>query len=328
MGRGPGLAGGRPAFAPASGAPGADGEDPCSEIDRALAAYLERSPWTDSYDLVTGLVGIGVYALGRLPRPEARAGAERVVLRLGELAEETPEGITWRTGPEQLAVREREHFPDGYYNLGVAHGVPGVIVLLARCVAAGVETKRAARLLEGAVAWVLARRGPEPGRRFPFAIAPRVPPKPARTAWCYGDPGVAAALTLAASLTGEASWARAAATHAIEVSSLEPESCGVEDAGLCHGAMGLAHVCHRLYRWTGIEPVRQASRRWFEIGLGMRQPGTGVAGFPAFIPEEGGQPWAADPGLLGGAAGVALALLAATDHLEPTWDIPLLLSAP
>jgi hypothetical protein len=38
--------------------------------------------------------------------------------------------------------------------------------------------------------------------------------------------------------------------------------------------------------------------------------------------------WIADPGLLTGASGIALALLAATTDMEPAWDRMLLVAAP
>ena len=61
----------------------------------------------------------------------------------------------------------------------------------------------------------------------------------------------------------------------------------------------------------------------------MRQPGRGIAGFAAYMPEQEGQErWVADPGLLTGAAGIALALLAATTDIEPAWDQMLLAAIP
>jgi hypothetical protein len=53
----------------------------------------------------------------------------------------------------------------------------------------------------------------------------------------------------------------------------------------------------------------------------------GVAGYSAYLPLEDGAPqWQADPGILTGAAGIALALLAATTPIEPAWDRMMLVS--
>jgi hypothetical protein len=63
----------------------------------------------------------------------------------------------------------------------------------------------------------------------------------------------------------------------------------------------------------------------------MRQVNKQIAGFPARRPNPD-RPneiqWVADPGILTGAAGVALALLAATTDIEPEWDRMMLVSIP
>src|SRR5690606_8891786 len=137
-----------------------DCEGELREVDAALLQYLERSPWSEDYDLISGLVGLGVYALERLPRPEAAAGLGRVIGHLDELAEYHDGGLRWWTRPNWLPLSSRAEYPHGYYNLGLAHGAPGVIALLGRACAAGVEADLAGRLLKGAVPWLMARDTP------------------------------------------------------------------------------------------------------------------------------------------------------------------------
>ena len=60
----------------------------------------------------------------------------------------------------------------------------------------------------------------------------------------------------------------------------------------------------------------------------MRQPGQGIGGYTAqLLGDDGALTWA-DPGLLTGAIGIALALLAATTAVEPAWDRMLLVAIP
>src|SRR5262249_5851933 len=150
------------------------------------------------YDLISGLVGIGVYALEGLPRPSARACLEAVIDRLAELAEERDGGGTWKTPPALLPEGQRARPPPRHPHLGAAHGVPGIIALLGKACGAPVAAATARPLLDGAVAWLLAQRLPAAaGACFPAWIAPDAAPRPARSAWCYGDPGVAATLLVA-----------------------------------------------------------------------------------------------------------------------------------
>ena len=114
--------------------------------------------------------------------------------------------------------------------------------------------------------------------------------------------------------------ARAVATRAAN-------EAGVVDAGLCHGAAGLGHVLNRLYQATRDEEVGDAARFWFERTLDMRKRGGGIGGYRALAArEDGTRYWEDDEGVLTGAAGIALALLAATTAIEPEWDRMLLVS--
>jgi lantibiotic modifying enzyme len=306
--------------------PNFDGEEDLVEIDEALLDHLGQSPWAENYDLISGLVGFGVYALERLPRPAAVACLERVLDRLAETAEHRPEGITWWTDPAWLPAETRAKVPHGYYNLGLAHGVPGVIALLGRVCAAGVALGRARPLLAGAVRWLLAQQGP---CGFAYWVGPGGAEKPTRLAWCYGDPGIAAALLGAARGVDEPAWERAALAAARRAAHRPPEQAGVVDAGLCHGAAGLGHLFNRLFQATGEPWLEEAASSWFQRALAMRRPGRGVGAYEAWQLGEGGGPtWVADRGLLTGAAGIALALLAATAPFEPAWDRTLLLAIP
>lgn len=311
-----------------------DDEDPNEAIDEALKVHLSQSPWRGEYDLISGLVGFGVYALERLPRESAFGCLMLVVDRLDEIAERSAKGITWFTAPELLPPDQSKECPDGYYNLGLAHGVPGVIALLGR-VCATTEKKlqktrsKARSLLNGGVTWLLAQQPKDRTKSFPYWVGPGISAAPARLAWCYGDPGVAAALLQAAHCVNNPVWKRQALLIARRAAARPPEQSGVKDCALCHGAAGVGHIFNRLFQATGKEWLADAARFWFKRTLELRRPGRGIAGFAALRPgpKPGSRKrWIADPGILEGAAGIGLALLAATIPVEPEWDRALLIS--
>lgn len=306
----------------------ADDEDPNAEIDEVLLDYLRQSPWRRAFDLTSGLVGFAVYALERLPRPAARRMLTAVVERLAEVAEARGDGLCWHTPPEGMSEESREHFPAGHENLGVAHGVPGVVSVLAQAVATGVAAERARPLLDGAVAWLLGQQLDDGAESlFPYAVAEGVEPKFSRAAWCYGDPGIAATLLPAARAAGRRDWEEAALAIGRTAAHRPEETCGVRDGCLCHGAAGLGHLFNRLYQATGDETFGGAARAWFRHLLDGRRPGEGVGGYLGYGPgPDGEMRWSADPTFLNGAAGIALALLAATGPVAPDWDRVLLVS--
>ena len=306
------------------------------EIDHVLCdsarTNSEHRIWTGEFDLISGLVGLGVYGLERFPRPAARELLGIILERLAERAEHRADGITWWSDPVEYPDFVKERVMHGCYNLGVAHGTPGVIAFLGRLVAQDIGVSLARELLDGAVSWLMGRRlFDEPGVGFPCWIAPDEAPPATRTGWCYGNAGIAPALLRAAGDIGDATLRREAIRLAVESAQRSVKENNVVDACLCHGAAGNGHLFNRMYQATGEPELCQASRDWFERALELRKPGVGIAGFQnwGLISMRTGElGWLATPGFLDGAAGIGLALLAAVTPVEPAWDRLLLTSVP
>lgn len=284
---------------------GADREDRNGAIDEALTHLLRRYPEQAPYDLIDGLVGIGVYALARWPRPGAEACLSGVVEQLARRAWQDGDGVCWWSPPRDYPI-PLPHRVD----LGLAHGIAGVIAFLARVDRLGLGGQAARPLLDGAVSWLLAHLvETAAGPTVPCIVADGVEPEPARSAWCYGDPGVAAALLLAARDAGQPAWAQAATGLALRAAGRPPGQTGVTDPGLCHGSAGLAHLFNRMYQLTAEPALAEAARFWGERTLEL---------CATAAPSH--------PGLLEGTAGVALALEALCTTAEPVWDQMLLIS--
>jgi lantibiotic biosynthesis protein len=308
-----------------------DTEDRNEAIDEALLQLLARANvWPAPHDLVVGVTGLGVYALQRFPRASAIECLHLVIERLHEHARHDQHGTYWWTPPAGILHSEsRKEYPSGRTDLGLAHGAAGAIALLGGICGAGVEPQVARPLLEEAVSWLLAHPlATEAGPTFPIWLAPDFQPSPARCAWCYGDPGIAAALLLAARGVAAADWERVAVALACRAAERAPEKTGIRDACFCHGTAGLAHIYNRMYQAAGEPKLGHAAVYWLERTLDFyrlaRDDGRAwVQGSPNRA-EPG--PWTGT-GLLEGAAGVALVLLAATTPVEPLWDRMFLVSA-
>ncbi len=308
--------------------PGGVDAGPWEEFDELLPSLVAMLPKESGFDLVSGHVGLGTYALERLPGAGAEECLARIVAELDASARREGRGLAWpRTAPE--GSWQRQVCTGEYVDLGVAHGVAGIIAFLAEVRAAGIETRQTSALLDPAVAWLLDQRidGGE-GPCFPALAAPGIDRAPSRLAWCYGDAGIAGALLHAARCTGEASWEREAIDIARGSLGWSPERSRVVDATLCHGAAGLAHIYNRFFQSTRLEEFHGAAVAWYARTLGLRRPGQGVGGFLARGEAEGRMDWVAEPGFLIGAAGIGLGLLAAVSPGEPAWDRLLLLSGP
>ncbi len=309
----------------------ASDEDLNAEIDAVVLRNLQHFDSDKPYDLISGLVGFGVYFLERLPRDSAAQGIQAVFGHLETLAQFTEAGTTWYSGPELLPEWQRQQCPNGYYNLGVAHGIPGIVHFLSEVSATTiVDEQRSGRLLEGAVNWLISQRRPAgSSSAFSAWIAPGEEPSNSRLAWCYGDMGILAVLLQVSRRAGRDDWNKFANDLLDHCLDWPPEESGVGDAPLCHGAAGVAHIFNRIYQSERDIRCRDAALAWFGRALAMRQPGSGVGGFSSLTRPEPSEPivWDASPAFLDGAIGVALAFLAAMNPVEPCWDRKLLLSA-
>lgn len=274
-----------------------------AKLDQVLLGALEGDPWTGDYELHQGVVGLGTYALERLPRPAATRMLRRVIHHLGAGAERAGAGLAWPSVDE----RGRKQ-----YLLGLSHGSAGMIAFLARMCELGVARARARRLLDDAMDLLLDQQlPPESTSRFPAALIPGEEGVACRSAWCHGDVGIAAALLLAARAAAEPRWERFALELARDVARRSEAESGIVDPTVCHGALGTAHLLNRMAQATGDTTLRTGARRF--LGHGLRRWRAAVAGRAPY--RELGQ-----PGLVIGDAGLALALIAATTDLEPAWD--------
>jgi class I lanthipeptide synthase len=275
---------------------GPEGEDRNGDIDEALAGLLPRYPRDAPYDLINGLTGLGVYALARWPRPGAAPCLLGVVEQLARRACEDRDGVYWWTPSSWRGLRGERYRPPGV-DLGVAHGIAGVIPFLARVHRLGLARPVVRPLLDGAVRWLLAHLvDTESGPTVPYFVAEGVEPGPARSAWCYGDPGVALALLLAARDVGELDWATAATGLALRAAARPAGQTGVTDAGLCHGSAGLAHLFNRLYQLTAEQALADAARFWVERTLELCAPSVPGESAPKTAPHGAASPRTAAPG--------------------------------
>jgi class I lanthipeptide synthase len=298
------------------------GDSSFAAVDQGLVTYVDREDWADPVELIYGMAGCLVYALTRLPNSAALRVIERGLQAIEASAEVTDDGLTWFVPASRLHSTTLERAPNGCYNLGVSHGSPGVISVLAEVHRLGIDRPRSQRLLEGSVRWLLAQE--IPGGWFPSLLGPGVEPKPARVSWCYGSPGIPIALLRAARALDRDDWHETALRLATVAAQVPFAGSGVTDPPFCHGAVGLMHQFNRLYQETGVPRFADAARTWFDHTLAYRAEGKGVAGFSSRSMPDGQE--YPEPGIVYGAAGIAAALAAAISDVEPSWDAMFALS--
>ncbi|KDN82284.1 lanthionine synthetase C family protein [Kitasatospora cheerisanensis] len=307
------------------------------------AAGVEHTA-VERYDLVSGLAGLGAVLLDHHPRAGTADSALHLVLRaLVRLSEPIAELPGWwvAQSPDDCAPTSAER---GHANLGLAHGLPGPLALLALCWRQGLRVPGQRTALSLWADWLLGqarqdRYGPWWPQSVDLTTIDQLPDhpqppgdceRPGRPSWCYGSPGIARALQLAGLALDQPDWrecaeqAAAAAVHRALDTATGPAA--LTDAGLCHGWAGLLQCTWRTGR-DSEQPENELTAllpRLTERLLDLATPAP--FGFRPPLPRNG---WTDDPaGFLTGAAGVALALhTVATDRVPfTTWDRALLLA--
>lgn len=282
------------------------------------------------YDVVAGLSGIGRLLLAA--GPEHRETTQLVLAHLVALTHSVtePGGRTvpgWWTG-DPILLSEPDGVPGGHFNAGLAHGIPGPLALLSLAYRAGVRVPGQDQAIRTIAEWLLARRSPD-GMGWPnivpleaeLAAACGTPPElaEARTGWCYGTPGVARALQLAALALKEPDWNRQAVAAVATVCDRLEGSPAFGDPTLCHGLAGLTAIVSLMSR----EPDGcELAARIPKLTDTLARAADPVHPFlwPAAAPI--GPAVVHRPGFLDGAAGAALALHFAANPDAPTGELP------
>jgi hypothetical protein len=268
---------------------------------------------TWGYDVISGATGLGRYLLLR-HHSEVVADVLGYLVRLTEPISVHGHDVPgwWVAGSPLFGDDTR--FPRGHFNLGLAHGISGPLALLALSWAVDVrvpgQDEAIGRIVEWLSAWQISES------LWPAAVGfdehvSGAAVRPARTAWCYGTPGVAHAIYLAGRAMGRTDWQQTAIT-ALDGALASPEQ--VSDCGFCHGWAGLLQVTWRMARESGDE--RLAAHLPSLAGQIVRMYDESAPfGFPS-------------AGFLDGAVGIALALHTYATDTEPAsqWDAAALLS--
>lgn len=297
---------------------------------------LGLAPLTEAdYDWVNGAAGI-LRSLTFISAgtPEAATSACDIAIQrcrdeLLWLVGDVATGNRWTIPPTapHTVKEERLLFPDGYVDLGLAHGLAGVLASLALATMGRVADAPTTQSIRALGEYILrARSLPAESMNWPRRIASpggrSGQHAPARTAWCYGAGGISHALMLAARATEDDSLKLDASRACQTIAARSLEDMRLESPSLCHGFAGLLCILVRLKHdapqlsldgcmYSLLERIEERASPEHKFIVREVDPVLG--------PLD-------DPGLLTGAAGVGLALITASTMRPSLWDLILGLS--
>ncbi|MCX5441275.1 lanthionine synthetase C family protein [Streptomyces sp. NBC_00063] len=281
-----------------------------------------------AFDLVSGASGVAAYLLRR----DSLGVLPDVLTALVRLAAPSRGTPRWATPPELLLSEStRRLYPSGQLNCGLAHGIPGPLAVLSLAMRGGHEVPGQPEAVRALAEWLLSHRVDDAwGGGWPDAVpltpagrpAPGGAPVATRGAWCYGTAGVARSLWLAGEALDDDGLRSAAVEGLSSVLRRPIELRYLNSSTYCHGVAGLLQIAVRFTRDTAADHLADALTALVDQLLAAYEPHRPFG----YASWEAADVAVDRAGLLDGAAGVAMALLAAVSRTDPVWDRMFLLS--
>lgn len=269
----------------------------------------------EDYDAIAGFAGIALYVLD--------AAGDAAKMR--GFLEEVLEYLLMVSENKQVAGLEAPGWflPErGFYDHGLAHGIPCVLTVLSLCLKKGIEVKGQRESILKIAGWLQAWKcADEHGVYWPARITwdewldGKLESVKYRDGWCYGTPGVAFSLWRAGEALAVAEWKETAVQSFLAIGRRAETEQQLKYPGFCHGYAGLLHMVQRMMFESGAAELQELRDRLLERLLGMYSEEAAFGYFDSLEKHS-----RHNPGLLEGAVGILLVLLSLLHEEEPEWD--------
>ncbi|MDR2585329.1 MAG: lanthionine synthetase C family protein [Prevotellaceae bacterium] len=292
------------------------------DLDPFLYQAMMSDMRRGNYDYLHGALGVGTYFLSCFNKKGVAGYVGDLLTELEKSAIECENGaVKW------ISVLKHETGEKGY-NISLSHGMSSIAAFLIGLFELNFETERVAKLLTKTIAYILNQITFVEGSisYFPsYSKESSAENHFSRLGWCYGDLGITYILRKASIILKNKEWEDLAIRIVLHNSCRRDlQSNVINDAGLCHGSAGIAHIFWNLYQDTRLEKFKETTDYWMNVTSQMDRYTDGMAGFKAWRTEEYGG-FVKSDSLLEGISGIGLALLSQMECKGITWDECLML---
>ncbi len=290
------------------------------------------------YDLIQGLVGIGIYCLNNLSLAPFSDITQEIIKYLIQLTQplevENRKVPGWYQPVYYLHEGFQKQFPQCNFNLGLAHGMPGILAFLAKALLKGIEVESQKATLEKLVIWLQERRKEYKDSffwnkctSFEEEIAPikvKQNTFSSRDAWCYGTPGVARSLFIAGKALKNEKLKHYALESFCSIFRRSRQEWNLPGPTFCHGISGLSMMTYQMAKDSQspfliekVDTLKNDLLQYYQAEYPF--------GFKNYEPcQMGGYAKLDQVSLLEGSAGILLTLLS-LEHPTSEWYAPLLI---
>lgn len=224
----------------------------------------------------------------------------------------------------QFLEQEKIMYKDGNFNLGLSHGIPGILLALCSLKDKGYDIEDLDESIEK-IANFLMKYICKSNNKWNSTISfgeyclGKVLSEGTRDAWCYGSPGVSYALYISGCILNNDSYKE----KAIQVmKGVMNNLIGIASPTFCHGLSGVMYIFHRFYELTKDDLFKDyvdvlSEQLWKLYSLDNPY---GFKNIESIISTSTDQ-----VGILTGIAGILLPLLAVYGYKYTSWDNAFLL---
>ncbi len=293
------------------------------------------------YETIEGLSGIGVYFLTNLTIPHfAELSKDIVILLIAMTNLRNVEGREvpgWHVPCESLFLAEdRANYPKGNFNLGLSHGISGVLAFLSMAMIQGIVEEGQQEAIEKIASWLMTKRGKASNRFFwPNCVSfedevsnHQEALVRSRDAWCYGTPGVARSLYLAGQALKDEDLKSDALLSFLSIFRSPEKEWGIPCPTFCHGLSGLLLITHLMAKDTQSHQLKAEVFKLKHRLLSYYSPSFPL-GFKTLQPMRRSKEFAPidRSDLLEGVSGILLTLLSLRSE-QCYWHLPFLIDFP
>ena len=288
-----------------------------TSIDEVAKIFADKSLKLKNHDFLYGTVGANLYLLDR-ESPDLADLITEIHQKIIGQSIRSKSGLYW----EDPAIKRSSK---KVINLGLAHGVSGMIVYLCRMVKHFGKDENLLSILKNCTKFIKnCKNKRNSGSIYPAFMINGKGDGTSRLAWCYGDLSVGLALFQAGMALNDSSLQEEGISIFRSAGSRRTvQETGILDASICHGTSGIALMYNRMYKNTGMEEFKKTAYYWAEQTLNFIKVETGLINYKSWEAQEQG--WKIDNGLLNGSSGVAMTLMSIYSDKDYDWDRCLLL---
>lgn len=285
------------------------------EVDEALIDAVQNFIDVENYDILHGLLGLGLYFLRRGDYDMVKI----IIQVLDDSSIKENDFITW--------TRHDDLINENIYDFGLAHGISGIIYFLGKCFKNGIQKRQCKRLIDGSIYFLEKNEQDfkKTGSLYPSKyVCSKYNFKPkeeqfSRFAWCYGDLGVLNSMLSVSEWTNNSKLRNKCIEKLIVISNRKSfEETLIEDSGFCHGTSGISLIYKNCYDITKNKELFKTSLFWLNqtFKLECHDFKKSSCGH-LFVLEKGKM--TTDINLLAGLGGVLVLYLSFVNPKEDKW---------